>query len=213
MLVRMATKLKHVSIVPLNRSNYLTWKVQCTMALKKDGVWRIVSGTEEASEDARELECYNRRKDKALVTIVLSIDPSLLYLLRDPVDLVVVWTKLEEQFQEKSWVNQLNLRRKLHSMRPKNGESVQEHVKTMLETFNELSIVGNAITDEDRVIYLLAILPESFNMLVTSLETNPTVPEMEVVIERLMHEERKLKDRGLWSEPGSDGALVARHKT
>ena len=57
------------------------------------------------------------------------------------------------------------------------------------------------------------IKPESFNTLVTSLETNPTVLEMEVVIERLMHEERKLKDRGLSSEPGSDGALVARHKT
>ena len=41
------------------------------------------------------------------------------------------------------------------------------HVKTMLETFNELLIVGDAITDEDRVVYLLASLPESFNMLIT----------------------------------------------
>ena len=87
------------------------------MALKKDGVWRIVSGTEVAPEDAREMECYNRRKDKALATIVLSIDPSLLYSLGNPVDLVAVWTKLEEQFQKKSWVNRLNLRRKLHSLR------------------------------------------------------------------------------------------------
>ena len=50
-------------------------------------------------------------------------------------------------------------------------------------------------------------------MLVTVLEANPTVPKMEVVIERLMHEERKLKDQELLSEPGSDGALTARHKT
>ena len=28
-----------------------------------------------------------------------------------------------------------------------------------------------------------------------------------------MHEERKLKDRGLSTEPASDGALAARHKT
>ena len=107
----MATELKHFLIVPLNGSNYATWKVQCTMALKKDRVWRIVSGTEVAPEDARELERYNGRKDKALSTIVLSINPSLLYLLGDLVDPVAVWTKLEEQFQKKSWVNRLNLRR------------------------------------------------------------------------------------------------------
>jgi len=57
-----------------------------------------------------------------------------------------------------------------------------------------LSIVGNAIIDEDRVANLLASLLESFNTLVTVLESNPAVPAMEIVIERLMHEERKLKD-------------------
>ena len=48
-------------------------------------------------------------------------------------------------------------------------------------------------SDEDRVVYLLASLPESFNMLVTALESNPTLPKMEIVIKRLMHEERSLR--------------------
>ena len=107
----------------------------------------------------------------------------------------------------------MNLRRKLHSLRLKDGESVQGHVKTMLETLNELSIVGDAITNEESVVYLLASLPELFTTLVTALESNPTVPEMETVIERLMHEERKLKDRQVSSESGSVGSLAARHKT
>ena len=143
------------------------------IALKKDGVWGIVSGTEEApasDADPKELERYAARRDKALATVVLSVDPSLLYIIGDPVDPIAVWKKLEEQFQKKSWVNRLNLRRKLHSLRLKDGESVQDHVKTMLETFNELSIVGDAITDEDRVVYLLASSPELFNTLVTALE-------------------------------------------
>ena len=82
----------------------------------------------------------------------------------------------------------------------------------MLETFNELSIVGDAITDEDRV-YLLASLPESFNTLVIALESNPAVPKMEIVIERLMHEERKHKDHGVLNESESNGALAAKHRT
>ena len=202
------TEIKQASIVPLKGPNYATWKVQCTMALKKDGV---MSGTETApptSADQKEWERYVGRQDKALATIVLSV---VLYLIGDPVDPVVVWKKLEEQFQKKSWVNRLNLRRELHS---KDDESVQEHVKTMLETFNELSIVGDTITDEDRVVYLLASLPDSFNtFLVTALESSTTVPAMEAVIERLMHEERKLQDREPSSESGVDGALTAKHRT
>ena len=42
-----------VNVVPLNGSNYATWKIQCRMALIKDGLWSIVNGTEEApGEDA-----------------------------------------------------------------------------------------------------------------------------------------------------------------
>ena len=59
------------------------------MALKKDGVWAIVSGTEEApvsDADPKEMERYAASRDKALATIVLSVDLSLLYLIGDPVE-------------------------------------------------------------------------------------------------------------------------------
>ena len=40
-----------VSVVPLNGSNYATWKVQCKMALIKEGIWKIdVEGTETAPD-------------------------------------------------------------------------------------------------------------------------------------------------------------------
>ena len=42
----------------------------------------------------------------------------------------------------------------------------------MIEIFNELAIVGVDITDEDRVIYLLASLPDSYHTLVTTLEAS-----------------------------------------
>ncbi len=55
---------KSVSVALLNGSNYSTWKVQCTMALKKEGLWAIVSGAEKAPEGDRELELrFNGRKD------------------------------------------------------------------------------------------------------------------------------------------------------
>ena len=66
----------------------------------------------------------------------------------------------------------------------------------MTETFNELSVIGDPITEEDRVVHLLASLPDPYNVLVTALEANADVPKMEVVTERLLHEERKNVDSG-----------------
>ena len=39
----MATDSKNVALVPLNGKNYSTWKVQCRMALMRDGLWDIVN--------------------------------------------------------------------------------------------------------------------------------------------------------------------------
>ena len=87
-------------IVPLNGRNYPMWKVQCRMALMKESLWGIISGTEETSgEDNTDTRRkFMARRDCALAIIVLAVDPSLLYLLGDLEDPKVVWKKLEEQF-------------------------------------------------------------------------------------------------------------------
>ena len=178
-------------MVPLKGSNYSTWKIQCRMTLMKEGLWQIVSGTEIAprGEDARRK--FIVRRDQALATIVLAVEPSLLYLLGDPQDPAVVWEKLSNQFQKKSWANKLALRRRLYGLKLNDCEPVQQHIKSMVEIFDELAIVGDPIEEEDRVVHLLASLPESFNMLVTALEASSEVPKLETVTERLLHKERK----------------------
>ena len=57
------------------------------------------------------------------------------------------------------------------------------HVKALTEIFNELSVFGDNIDDKDEVVYLLASLPDSYEMLITALEANTEVPNMETVIE------------------------------
>lgn len=187
-----------VAVVPLDGSNYVTWKVQCRMALIKENLWGIVSGTEVSppETEADKFAKFVVRRNRALATIVLSVNTSLLYLLGDPEDPVVVWNKLSEQFQKKTWANKLSLRRKLNNLRLKEEDSVKSHVKAITEIFNELAVIGAPMEDEDKVVTLLASLPDKFDMLVTALEANTEVPSMEIVTERLLHEENKLKERG-----------------
>ena len=157
-------------IVPLTGSNYPTWKVQCKMSLMKEGLWSIVNGSETAPEgsSAERYQKFCTRRDRALAIIVLSLDPCLLYLVGDPKNPVAVWNLLAGQFQKATWANKLALRRRLHTLRLKDGESIQEHIKAITETFNELSVIGDTIEDEDKVVYLLASLPGSYDMLVTA---------------------------------------------
>ena len=132
---------------------------------------------------------------RALATIVLSVEPSLLYLVANPEEPIIVWQKLANQFEKKTWADKLDLRRRLHSLRLKDGDSAQTHIKTMTEIFDSLSVIGDPVSEEDRVVHLLVSLPDSYNVLVTALEASESVPKMEVVTERLLHEERKLKER------------------
>ena len=174
----------------------------------------MVAGTEKAPDETTEAEKYTMfmtRSDCALAMIVLAIDPSLLYLVGDPVDPAAVWKTLSGQFQKKTWANKLCLRKKLFTMKLGDSGSVSEYIKRMTETFSELAVIADPISDEDKVVHLLAGLPESYYVLVTALESgSDTVPALELVTERLLREEQKLKDR----EEADDGKklLVAKSK-
>ena len=169
------------------------------MVLMKHGVWKIVNGTEVAP-DENNVVAFNKfcdRRDKALSTLVLAVEPSLLYLLGDPEDPVVVWKKLCDQFQKKTWSNKLVLKRKLMSVKPRENESIQSYFKEMLETFEALSVMGEPVEEEERVVHILASLGmlEKYSMIVTAFEACPEVPKLEVVTEKLLNEERKMQER------------------
>ena len=60
---------KTVAIAPLNGSNYPTWKVQCRMALVREGQWGIIAGTATAPEgEGADPWKFLARRERALAT-------------------------------------------------------------------------------------------------------------------------------------------------
>ena len=93
------------------------------MTLIKEGQWNIVIANENAPENQGEQTKYLLRRDRALATIMLSVDPTPLYLLGpEPEKPAVVWKKLADQFQKKTMANKLALRRKLHHLKLKDRQ-------------------------------------------------------------------------------------------
>ena len=91
----MAEAIKSVSIVLLNGLNKPTWKIQCCMVLMKEGLWSIVSGTEQACRDLA--AC----RDRALELIGLHIQPSLLHCMVMRMTQLLFLRKPADQLQKK----------------------------------------------------------------------------------------------------------------
>lgn len=209
--VEMAVKAMTVEL--LTGENFVTWKLQCQCTLMRDGLWELVDGSEVEPDDAEAKRKYRIRKNKALGTIILTISTKLHYLLGTPTEPRVVWTTLENQFQKKTWSNVLQRRKKLHSLKLADGESVQEHLKQLTELMDELAIIDTPVKAEDRVMYLLESLPESMSVLVTALEASEDIPIWAVVVEKLLHEEIKIKARSAVQNPKEEeGALAVRER-
>ena len=81
----------------------------------------------------------------------------------------------------------------------------------MMEICDELSAIGESVSDEDRVVYHLASLPESYGVLVTALEASADVPSLAVVREHLLHEEIKMKGKEI--QTSQEGILTASFKS
>ena len=187
--------MERSSIVPLKETNYASWKIQCRMALIKENWFGIVMKKELApsgENSSVELGKFEVRRNKALALIVLGMDPSLLHLVGKIEDPSELWTKLESTFQKKTFANRLRLKRKLYSIKFKS--SVNEHLKELIEIFDELAIIGDEVLEEDQVLILLSTLPEKFQGLVTAFETQDKVPSWITVTERLLHAEEKTRD-------------------
>ncbi len=55
---------------------------------------------------------------------------------------------------------------------------MQDHIRKMKEVFCALAAIDSPLTEDDKVVYLLASLPDSFSVLVTALEASLDVLRM-----------------------------------
>ena len=194
--------------------NFHLWKFKMQMVLEEKDLWNIVKGdeVEPAEEGTTETQRrqFQKRERKALATICLSLGDEQLSLVRTATTAKQAWSKLESHYEIKSLANKLFLRKKYFTMSMAVDDSMSEHINKMKELASQLEAVGASITEDDQVATLLCSLPESYNALITALESRADDLKLEFVTARLLHEEHKRKENLLTPDAG-EKALLSKH--
>ncbi|KAG3058277.1 hypothetical protein PI125_g25259 [Phytophthora idaei] len=173
------------------------------MVLEERGLWEVVSGETKLEHCTTALDqaAFKRKSRKALAIICLAMEDSQLPLVRSASGRHDAWSRLEGHFEKRSLANKLFLRRRFFTTMMEEGDDVLEHINKVKTLAEQLDAVGAPVSEDDLVITLLASLSESYQFLITALESRAASLTWELVTSRLLHEDMKCKEQG----GGADG--------
>uniref|UniRef100_A0AAV1TZT4 CCHC-type domain-containing protein n=1 Tax=Peronospora matthiolae TaxID=2874970 RepID=A0AAV1TZT4_9STRA len=159
------------------------------MELEERDLWEVVSGEIKAEQCVTQLDqaAYKRKSRKAMAVICLAMEDSQLPLVWSASGACDAWSRLEDRFEKKSLANKMFLRRRFFTTMMEEGDNVLEHINK------------------------LKTLSDSYQFLITALESRSDTLSSELVKSRLLHEETKRKEQGSKGDEASQGqAFITR---
>jgi hypothetical protein len=179
-------------------TNFHAWKFKMQMVLEERDLWDVVSGEVKLEQCVTEADqvVFKRKSRKAMATICLAMEDSQLPLVRSASGAHDAWSRLEDHFEKKSLANKLFLRRRFFTTMMEEGDDVLGHINKLKTLAEQLDAVGAPVGEEDLVITLLGSLSESYQFLITALESRADTLTWELVTARLLHEDMKRKEQG-----------------
>jgi hypothetical protein len=101
------------------------------------------------------------------------------------------WTKLCAYHEKRTLANKLFLRRKFFTITMDESGSMIDHINAVRNLADQLDAIGAPVSEDDIVTTLLGSLPDSYDNLITALESRADDLSFELVSARLLHEETK----------------------
>lgn len=144
------------------RENYHKWKFSIEHAMKLQGFWKSVLGTE---TDAGVNE-------KAMSRLILYISPNLYVHIQGESTTKGVWDKLKKTYDDSGLTRRCGLLRKLTTTQLINCKDISEYVDTIVDTAQKLNQIGFAVNDEWVGSLLLSGLPEHFGPMIMAIESS-----------------------------------------
>ena len=169
--------------------NFNLWKFKMQMVLEERDMWDIVSGQDVKPD--HDHGAWIRKDKKAIATICLSLKDPQLIQVRGCSSANEVWSLLETLYESRDLSSRLFLRRKFVTIKMTAGSSILEHITKVKTLADKLAAIGAPVQEDDFVVTLLSSLPETYDNLVTSLESRADKLTIEFITARLLHEESR----------------------
>jgi hypothetical protein len=147
----------------------MTWKVQMKFLLIECDLW---SYTQKEKPTENIPKDWDKNDNKAQAKIGLCLEKTQQHLIRKCESAYEMWNTLRDYHQRKSLSTKLRLLRKLMKMKLPEGGKMPDHLNAIGSLIDELEDVGETLSNHLSVALILASLPESYDNLITTLETS-----------------------------------------
>lgn len=176
----------------LSNQNYSVWKTRMEMLLKREDLWHVISEAPPVPVTA----VWEKSDQKCHATIVLYVEDSQLNMVKNATSAKDVWTLLKSYHEKTSLTSRVSLLKKLCGLNMAEGADVEKHLFELEELYDCLSCAGQALEEPMKIAMLLRSLPESYNGLVTALESRPEADlTMALVKQKLLDEYQRRAER------------------
>ncbi|KIY61106.1 hypothetical protein CYLTODRAFT_363285, partial [Cylindrobasidium torrendii FP15055 ss-10] len=116
-----------------------------------------------------------------------SIVPDALFLrIKDEDTALDMWNAVQDEYQKKSRMVTVDLRRRLQDERCREGQDVKEHLNKLQSYREDLSAMDADLDDDDFVTIVLGSLPASWENYLTALTTTTTTMGTDLTPEVMM---------------------------
>ena len=169
----LSSEMNRMSIGKLNGDNFYSWKFNIEMYLKGVDVWDIVTGDETLQDDPTEdqKKKFRKRDQFALSKICLSVTENVQIYVRNCKSAKEAWDSLTGHFQENTLSKKIHWYKKLYAARMGPNATMEQHVNNIKIIAEHLESLGDPIKEKYLVMILISSLPDSYNNLITTLET------------------------------------------
>ncbi|MCP4474068.1 MAG: hypothetical protein GY821_05775, partial [Gammaproteobacteria bacterium] len=177
----------------LTSDTWATWKYQIKLYLNATELLGIVTGQEArpGEDQAAARTAWDKREAKALATLGLTVDKSLVYLISELHTSAETWTVLHQHFQKTNAASVYHLLSSLFELDMPEGASVQAHLKSFSELLQKIEAVQVPLAEQIKVCSLLKSLPPSYAMLRTALQSKGGDLTLAEVREAVVAEEQQ----------------------
>ncbi len=165
------------------------------------------SYTQKAKPEENVPKDWDKNDNKAQAKIGLCLEKTQQHLIRKCESAYEMWNILRDYHQRRTLSTKLRLLRKLMKMKLPEGGKMPDHLNEVGSLIDKLEDVGETLSNHLSVALILASLPESYDNLITSLETSKEDDlDLEYVKGKLIDEwQRKNESRSDYSDQAPKG--------